>query len=360
MSSFVTFWELLIERHEQLVVHCQSQETCVATLQFYEEGFKCEKLGELRITLLQSFVKIVRYFFDMEPPMALVLSTLGRFFLAIVPTQRDFIDDRQLRLWLASVGVIVSKVTGTTKMTLTAQKALESVVSLLPVDRQFGLQIMRTFAEVLRETANTNLRIASIDLLVSYLSVNTDEADFVEYLLELKSLFSLQETEKLVQSVLSRRFQLYSDRVFELFESMGPKGLQRIAVDLRMFSADKQLKFIEQTAGDLGTLVRLWGSFCEVSSESFSRELFQSCGDKLLTAICRHLSMEAATVLGFLAVSTAPPRDIGAKQGCVKWQLFGILEDIFGLLNHSDRDIAAQASAVVGLVEAELGEILAD
>jgi hypothetical protein len=49
-------------------------------------------------------------------------------------------------------------------------------------------------------------------------------------------------------------FQFYSDHMFEHLEFLGPEALQKIAPDLRMFRADTQLKFINQTARDLGTV----------------------------------------------------------------------------------------------------------
>jgi hypothetical protein len=357
------FWDVLTEKQERLMLSCRNQDICVACLQFYEEALKCRDLGSLRGRLVLSFTRIVKEFFAMEQSMALVLSTIGRFLSSLVPTQKPFLDVRQITLWLSAVDDIAQRVAPTTKITLTAQKAIESVLLLFPIDRDIGLRILHTVVPILSQTKNAVLRASGIKLLGSALL----PCDHLEYMLECRPLFSLPEAEELVKLIREQQVvvgRADGNEVFAILEAMGPPGLEKLAENLLCFGSKEQQRFLADIANDGSTLLKIWNRYCDPTSELFDRDFLDRNGEIFLRYIFARLhdglEPEIMLVLQFLQMSMTYPRTIGALQDSTRWHLFGVIPFLFPLLGDGNENVSRTAHTILGVLDAELEQIIVD
>jgi hypothetical protein len=357
------FWELLIEKQEQLIVSCENQEICVACLQFYDEAFKGPISEPLREKLLLSFTWIIRFFFTMERPMALVLSTIGRFLVGIIPTQKPFLNEKQITLWLSSVQEITGKVVATTTMTLTAQKAIEAVMALFPIEIDIGLTILRAVVRIVAETPNGNVRACGIEFIREVLL----PGEHFEYVLECRPLFGLPEAAKIVQLIGNQEFAIDGTncrQVFELLEAIGAVGVRKLSERLLSFELEEQKRFIDDIEGDLQALLALWNRFCNSKLATFDRDFFDRSSGLILKYVFEHLEAgneaQIPVILEFLKTSVAYPKEIGGLGESTRWHLFGVIPYLLPLLNRTDREIWTAAHEILGLLEIELEQMIVE
>lgn len=370
------FWTLLIEKQQSFLMNCQNQEINSAAFQFYEESLMCPKFSnQLKGDLLVSFTTVVAYFLNLREQKNLVMSSIGRFFFTILPKQKSLLTRQHLDIWLESIKLICSKVPAESKLTLTAQKGLESAFLLFPIENEFAHQIIKLYVDVLKETPNGTIRAVGFEYLTRIFSSHVTREDFLSFIMECKPIFGIRESTPLLKAVLDFEFMPSDDNcrvVFEIFDTIGqlrdaPLSLEannRIVEVLPMIEPKSQLAFIANIQKDLDLLFAIWNKYCEKNASSFDRAFVDNAGSTILNYIFKHLESgdekRVLSVLIFVQTSNCYERQVGTNKACSKWHLYTVIPFLFPLLNSPIPSVLKASRVTLLTLETELKQMIVE
>jgi hypothetical protein len=275
--------------------------------------------------------------------LRLCAATIGRFLLVILPSQRSFLDEEQLTLWLG----ITEFVALNYQTPGTAQKALEASVLIFPIARSLGEMILSFFRRII--LVNKGLRRRGFESLAAAFS-RVGQADLIAYVVKFRDLFEFEESRPLARGVCDYKFELSGDMdgLYDALEVIGAKD--QIVPFFDRIGRDRQKRFISAVAEDFEMLMTLWNRFCEGRLDEFG--IFHDLIGRIQKFLFVKERMMA--VLEFVKESKVAARRFGENERCCKWHLFGVIALLIPLLNVEHLPVRKFIGVLVEMFQSEM------
>ncbi|OHT12784.1 hypothetical protein TRFO_17241 [Tritrichomonas foetus] len=365
------FWPLLIEKQQNFVMNCENQETNVAALQFYEEAFKCSKIDStLREAILLSFIGAINHFMTHESPGSLVISRLGSFFVATLPTQKEYLTSRQLELWLGAIESIALILPSTSFVNLTAQKVIDSAFSLFPIKNEFALSIIRTLCRICSKTPCTHLRNSIFNILSKIITTKVERSNVFEIIPECSILFAFNEADSFIRLIIDFDFEITEQNCHQYFyifnkisknEKYNEQVKKTLIQVLPMIDNGSQIHFLNENSHDVNLLITIWNRFC--NDNSFNQQFFDTCSMIILNHIFEKMKPQEdekviLQILTFIEKSETKFEIIGDNEKCQKWHIYGVIPYLVQLLNDSREKVKTLSRQVFKIIHQDLGKLV--
>lgn len=129
------FWELIIGKHESFMAMCHDQEIKNNAFLFYHESFAIPYFDQQkREFLTNSFNSVVLNLLKNESQKSLVIVNLGRHVARILLSQKPYLQEKTLKIWIEIISNMVKMLLSQTMTNISIDYALEALPKLFPFD----------------------------------------------------------------------------------------------------------------------------------------------------------------------------------------------------------------------------------
>ena len=135
------FWELIIGKHESFMAMCGDQEIKNNAFLLYHECFAIPCFPpQKREFLTVSFASVVLNLLKTESQKSLVLVNLGRHVSRILLTQKPYLVEKTLKIWIDIISNMAKMLISQTLTNISVDYALEALPALFPFDDQVSTE----------------------------------------------------------------------------------------------------------------------------------------------------------------------------------------------------------------------------
>jgi hypothetical protein len=371
VPEFVTtFWPLLIEKQEIFLKLCKDPEVCISAFAVYDESFPVPYFTlPIRQLLQTSFISVMTFFLENEPPNSLVLSTLGRFIHKIVLSQKQFLTANSLTGWLEFYHVFCRLMPCDSFVTLSVHKALEGLIGLLPLsDSDMNRQICRALVHIVIRTSFKCLREEIIGFILS--ALRKIELNLLHFMVDCIPLFGIPESSDLISFFVasnvadSERGEFFDCLrvISEARADLKPVIYLKLLDLLVDVDLGRRESFLQENSERPVFFRDVWLAFCNPLSKRFHSEFYGECFGKIIASVSRFLIAATADelaildLLAFLASAKVPPRSILSFPDCDTWFLFDLMPPLIILAADSRAPVRAAVTKVLAVARDSLAK----
>ena len=412
------FWTLLIEKQQNFMMNCENQEINSAALQFYEEAFNCPNIlmvnendltdgSSLKMVLLISFSNCVKYIMNHEVPQSLVISALGRFFFNIIPTQKDYLTEKELEQWLSMIELIVLKLApvSTSVLNITAQKTLDSAFCFFPIRKEFSFLIAKQLCNISLESNISLLKEGVFNILCKIINTHLKDEEILDFITicAQTGIFSTSFTEAdaLIQMIINIDYdftfshnmiespkqndnnnqQKHKKRIkiteknckqyFFVFNHIGKNEKYNSVVKQTLINAlplidkESQNKFIHENSTNIYLMISIWSYLCDLKSSRYNEDFYENNSFQILNSLFSKLqypnpSVDENMILQILTfVKNVFSENISNKSNKPsKWYIYGVIPYLIPLLNDTRDPIKELSQSIFLLIHQEMGKFI--
>lgn len=370
------FWTLLIEKQQSFMMNCKSQEINVNALQFYVEAFKCQKIeAHLREELLVSFTNVISHFILNEPNNSLVISNLGHFFIKHVPAQKQFMNKKQLELWISSVEIMAISINSSKFVNMTTQKVINSIVQLLPFNNELDHLVIQMLVRICVKTTSQFLKTEISNILAKVISEKMK--DQIDCTYECLCLFQFPEMSSFLEFVFKSEFTITNNNYQKYFaiyneiihnSTYGSKAKKSIIKVLSYVDQEKQSNFINENQNDAELMIDLWSLFCNPYVESFNSKFSRNFSSAILQKIFSQLSQNNSETIVIILIFIEKMENFYQKviageihiqkvsnlSEIEKWNIYGVVPYLIPLVNHSNSNVQKITKGILTKISNDL------
>ena len=375
-NTFLTkFWPLLIRKQTYFCKECKNDEVSFDALLFYVEALGCKSLPkDLREKITISFNEVICWYTDHEPVKSLALQSMGRIFSNLILSEKEHITERNVHIWLSTVKKMLLTLHSETKLQMSCLKVVECIPRLFPAKDFFLYALVKYISDIIENAPYEPVRVAMVDLSINIIEkIRDDSSKIVHFSKSLSNVLNYPCSSKLVETLIDINPALNEKETEEFFmillhayDCQNEKLTNYLIMLFPKVSDNARQSFIKSCLLDEKTLETIWVKYCDPSSDSFSKEIYNNCFADLfdmLTGMIGELSVDEKKIcnlLQFFEQHAVCPKTIGLNTNCKSWHLIQLIPQLMKLFEDRRKKVSLQAQKLLKLIKKDLDIIVAN
>ena len=369
-----TFCPLLIQRVYLFLSKCTDPDITSNCLQFYEDSFPSPVFPyTIRMEMLKSMSNIISLFLSREAPNSLVISEVGKLIQRSLPTQKDYLSNEMLNVWLQMIIEICLTLPAENNVNITSQKCLQAILQLLPLEDELLKSLVNALSQIVIKTTKRLLMNMTIQILIKAFNEIPKESQLIVFLDACSPLYHLNQASSLIKAILEYENVIKDkgdkEEISKLFHVL--LNIKKNSTEIEEFidtklvelildvSVEDQLEYIKSNKLKTSILLLLWTKYCDpTNSESYSAEFSENCFPSILSFLSLFVESGNMKVLEFIEKANVTKQDYGPFKDCSRWHLHSLLHSITQLLNDGREDVINIARKLIKLVNEDLTAML--